>query len=112
VEGCIRETFGALVAMYQAEQATDTQIRGAMKVIAQDETRHASLAWRIAKWAEARLSEEERAAVQALQRAELGRMACRLSQEDAPITSAGLPGRNESLRLLQGFSAAVGLTIA
>lgn len=109
VEGCIRETFGALVATYQAERATDVQIRGAMKVIAQDETRHASLAWRIAKWAEARLSDEERAEVRALQRAELGRMACRLSQEDAPITAAGLPGRNESLRLLEGFSTAVGL---
>ncbi len=109
VEGCLRETFGALVATYQAQQATDTQIRSAMDVIARDETRHASLAWRIAKWAEARLSVEEQAQVRALQRAELQRMACRLAQEDAPIAEAGLPGRNESLRLLAGFAKGVGL---
>jgi rubrerythrin len=109
VEGCIRECFGALVATYQAEQATNTQIRAAMKVIAQDETRHASLAWRIAKWAEARLSAEEQTEVRALQQAELRRMACQLAREDAPIGEAGLPGRDESLRLLTGFAKVVGL---
>ncbi len=109
IEGCIRETFGALVATYQAEHATDEHIKGAMRVIADDETRHASLAWRVAKWAEDKLSAEERAEVRALQLAEMRRMACSLSAEGAPIAAAGLPGRDESLRLLTGFSAAVGL---
>lgn len=109
VEGCIRETFGALVATYQAQHATDEQIQRAMAVIASDETRHASLAWRVAKWAEARLSAEERAEVRALQRAELQRMRCHLSHEDAPLPAAGYPGRDESIRLLAGFSAAIGM---
>ncbi|MBK9265511.1 MAG: ferritin-like domain-containing protein [Polyangiaceae bacterium] len=109
VEGCIRETFGALVATYQAQHATDEHIKRAMGVIANDETRHASLAWRVAKWAEARLSAEERAEVRALQRAELQRMRCHLSHEDAPLPAAGYPGRDESIRLLAGFSAAIGM---
>lgn len=109
VEGCIRETFGALVATYQAQHATDTQIQRAMDLIAQDETRHASLSWRIANWAERHLSNEEKAHVRAMQLAELRKMAGRLAREDQPIDAAGLPGRNESLRLLAGFSAAIGL---
>ncbi len=109
VEGCIRETFGALVATYQAQHATDKHIKSAMQLIADDETRHASLAWRVAKWAEDKLNAEERAEVRSLQQAELRRMACNLLHEHTPIPEAGLPERHESLRLLKGFSAAVGL---
>jgi len=109
IEGCIRDTFGALVATYQAEHAADDQIKRAMGVIAQDETTLEALGWRIAQWAEEKLSAEERAEVRALQQAELRRMACSLAKEEAPIAAAGLPGRNESLRLLSGFSKAVGL---
>jgi hypothetical protein len=109
VEGCIRETFGALVATYQAQHATDKHIKSAMQMIADDETRHASLAWRTAKWAEDKLNADERAEVRALQQAELRRMACNLLHEHSPIPEAGLPGRDESLRLLAGFSAAVAL---
>jgi hypothetical protein len=109
IEGCIRETFGALVATYQAKHATDEHIKAAMRVIAEDETRHASLAWRVAKWAEDKLSAEQIAEVRALQIAEVRRMACSLSTEDSPMAAAGLPGRNESLRMLAGFSAAIGL---
>lgn len=110
VEGCIRETFGALVATYQAKHATDMQIQRAMEVIARDETRHASLSWRIAQWVDAKLNEDEKAEVRALQRAELQKMAKLLALENTPLDAAGLPGRNASLRLLAGFSATLGLT--
>lgn len=109
IEGCIRETFGALVATRQAQQATDQQIQRAMVVIAADETRHASLAWRVANWAETKLSAEEKAELRALQRAEVQRMARSLAQEDTAIPAAGFPGRDESLRLLSGFAQAIGL---
>jgi hypothetical protein len=65
VEGCVRETFGALVAAYQAQTASDTDICAAMTTIADDEARHAALAWRISAWAETRLSEDECAQIAA-----------------------------------------------
>jgi hypothetical protein len=55
VEGCVRETFGAMVATWQAAHAGDLELRAAMKKIAVDETRHAALAWETAKWLDARL---------------------------------------------------------
>ena len=44
-EGCVRETYGALVAHRQANIATDRSIRCMMQTIATDETNHAGLAW-------------------------------------------------------------------
>jgi len=60
VEGCVRETFGALEATFQAKNANDPQIRRVMRRIAEDETRHAALAWRVAAWIEPRLSDRQR----------------------------------------------------
>jgi hypothetical protein len=69
VEGCVRETFGALLATYQAEAATSPIVRETFSRIAKDETRHAALAWRVADWLDARLSGEARARVEAARRA-------------------------------------------
>jgi hypothetical protein len=55
VEGCVRETYGALLATRQAEQATDPVVRAAMMRIARDETRHAALSWQVSRWLETRL---------------------------------------------------------
>ena len=54
-EGCVRETFGALEATWQAATARDPEVRAAMKRIAVDETRHAALAWAVDAWALERL---------------------------------------------------------
>ena len=50
VEGCVNETYAALLAMWQAEHAREPAVRAAMKVIAEDETRHAALSWSVAEW--------------------------------------------------------------
>ena len=63
VEGCVGETYGALLAIWQAEHAGDADVRDAMGEIAPDETRHAALAWKVAAWADALLSEDARARV-------------------------------------------------
>jgi hypothetical protein len=60
VEGCVRETFGAAVAMIQAERAGDVQVRRVMKRISLDETRHAELSWAVARWLEPRLDRDSR----------------------------------------------------
>jgi hypothetical protein len=63
VEGCVRETYGAMVATWQASRARDPEVRRAMRRIAADETRHAALAWAVARWAEARLDHRGRSRV-------------------------------------------------
>jgi hypothetical protein len=50
-EGCVGETIAALVAEEQLARATDPAVRAALAVIAEDEARHAELAWRIVAWA-------------------------------------------------------------
>jgi hypothetical protein len=50
-EGCIGETLAALLAEEQREQATDPRVREVLAEIAQDEARHAALAWRAVSWA-------------------------------------------------------------
>ena len=65
VEGCVRETYGALVATWQAANASDPAVAAAMTRIAKDETRHAALSWSIAAWAESQLSPAARKRVTA-----------------------------------------------
>jgi len=60
VEGCVRETYGALVAVHQAAHAGDARVAAVMQRIADDETRHAALAWDVAEWLDSRLGEDER----------------------------------------------------
>ncbi|APR87309.1 putative lipoprotein [Minicystis rosea] len=60
VEGCIGETFGALLAAWQAEHAADARVRRTMRAIARDEARHAALAWEIWRWGMTRLPEADR----------------------------------------------------
>ncbi|HEY8091894.1 MAG TPA: ferritin-like domain-containing protein, partial [Polyangiaceae bacterium] len=48
VEGCVRETYGAVVNLVEARASSDPAVRRAMKSIAEDECRHAELAWEVA----------------------------------------------------------------
>ena len=54
-EGCVRETFGAVVAGAQALSSSDGVVRRAYRGIARDEARHASLSWAIDAWAATKL---------------------------------------------------------
>ncbi len=63
VEGCVRETFGALLGCWQAEHAGDEVVRHLMAGISDDEVRHASLAWNVHRWVMGRLDAAARARV-------------------------------------------------
>ncbi len=63
VEGCVRETYGALVAWWQAIHSEDAVVSTTMRQVAADETRHAALAHEIHQWAIDRLSAENRRSV-------------------------------------------------
>lgn len=61
VEGCARETFGALLATWQAAHVDDRELAVTLAEIAGDETRHAALSWAIARWSLTQLDAAARA---------------------------------------------------
>lgn len=74
VEGCVGESIGAALARSDAHAAADPRLRAILLGIADDEAKHAALAWRTAAWMSARwpslkqgLGEQVRHAVAALQ---------------------------------------------
>lgn len=77
-----------------------------MAIIAEDETRHASLAWQIAAWAEPQLTEAERRAVEGSRQRAIAALREELVQDAASEdlrTRVGLPGSEQSTRLLEGL---------
>lgn len=63
VEGCINETFGALLMTWQAQHAPTAELRKTFSKIAEDETGHAALSGELAAWSEAQLGDRARARV-------------------------------------------------
>ena len=109
VEGCVRETFGALVGTHQSLSATDPTVADTMRRIADDEIRHAALSWRIAEWIEPQLSPEEqrsiaRARAQAITdlRAEM-----QVPVADALRREAGLPAPEHAVALVDQLTATI-----
>lgn len=112
-EGCVRETFGALLATIQAVRSPDEAIRAAMETIAADETEHAALAWDVAAWLDTQIDHEARGAVRRAKQAayeSLLEVACADSAargresgrpEESEWLLLGLPSSEEELRLLE-----------
>jgi hypothetical protein len=91
VEGCVNETYGAVLALWQATHARDKGVRRAMHAIAEDETRHAALAWAVAEWAAPALDPDARRRVDGALRAALATLGERSRREPDPaLVSAGL----------------------
>lgn len=110
-EGCVRETFGALVASHQAEAAGDEAVRATLVGIAEDETRHAELSWAIDAWARAQLSPAERLQLDLAQRAALATLRAELEKpvEAALVSAAGLPDSGHAVAMLDAFEAELSL---
>lgn len=101
VEGCVSETFGALLAHWQAQHAEDREVRSAMARIARDETRHASLAWQMHRWATSRLGASNRRRVSAAMRdAAQTLLAREVALPAALARTVGMPGGEASAKLL------------
>lgn len=56
VEGCARETFGAMVGLYQSLHARDRSVRAVMASVAEDEMGHGSWSWALHEELSRRLS--------------------------------------------------------
>jgi hypothetical protein len=93
VEGCVRETFGAAVAMLQAKNAVDDEVRAAMLRIAEDEARHAELSWDVAAWLELHLDAAARKRVADAKRGAVADLARDIALAPPPCVaqSLGLP---------------------
>ena len=108
VEGCVRETYGALVATYQAGRAENAAIARVMAGIARDETRHAALSWAIARWAWPRLDEGARARLRERQREAIAAL-LREADADADVdprlaAEAGVPDAARQRAMLLAMS--------
>ena len=100
VEGCVRETFGAAIGCYQAQVAEDAEVARLMREIAEDETRHAALAFAIDTWLRPQLSAVERAQVDAARRAAVRVLGSEVGERDPELCAlAGLPGVAQARRL-------------
>jgi hypothetical protein len=107
-EGCVRETYGALVAAWQAERAGDPGVRKAMSRIARDEARHAAFSWQLAAWLEARLDASARARVRAARDAAVTALACAVAASPADAETertCGVPRASEATRIVDTLHA-------
>ncbi len=102
VEGCVHETFAAVLAHWQATHAEDPELRKTFARIAVDETRHAALGHAIADWMNERLDFAARRRVARARQRAVERLRMRLTNEPAKDLRdvAGLPDRDVARGLL------------
>lgn len=99
VEGCVRETYGALLAWHQAIHARDADVRAAMQAIAHEETRHAAFARAMHAWTMKRLSARERAKIERAM--DDAKTTLDLRMSPALRRDVGLPDRDLSRALFE-----------
>lgn len=105
VEGAVRETYGALVAAFQAERAA-SELRPLYRRIARDEARHAELAHDIDRWVQPKLTADERARIATARAAALEelRAAIAIEPSSSVVRVAGMPTAAEARILLDGLA--------
>jgi hypothetical protein len=110
-EGCVRETFAALVACRQALAAEDVAVRRAMNRISVEETRHAALAWAVDEWAGGRLTEAARRRTRDVRRETIVALLREIADEASDEASAelraaaGLPAGDEATQMASALFA-------
>jgi hypothetical protein len=107
VEGCVRETWAAVVATHQAEHIADSAAAETLRAIAADERQHAALSWRLGAWLDAQLSPRERAQTAAAYRCAIAelREQTRLPVAEVLVARAGLPDQSASALLFERLCA-------
>lgn len=100
-EGCIREAFGVLLGTWQALHAPTAELRAFFGKLAEDEARHAALAWRVDAFLRGRLDRAAHARVDRARDEALTRLARSI---DAPaVRGVGLPAKRDAQRLFDAF---------
>jgi rubrerythrin len=98
-EGCVRETYGAMVAQRQAASAQNPFVRAAFERIAVDEARHSALSWEVDAWAQRRLGRHDRAQLSTARREAVATLERQLQTESSAALQrdAGLPPADEAV---------------
>jgi hypothetical protein len=106
-EGCVRETFGALVAAVQARRARYPWLRRGLARIAADEARHATFSWALDAWARERLTAGERRAVDEARRRAAEQLLDEVTVPLPPEVTrvAGMPDAETSARLSRALGS-------
>lgn len=104
-EGCVRETFGALLASWQSRAAGDRTIARSMAIIARDETRHAELSWDVGAFLATRLSPRSLAKVTRERARTAERLLAEAERAPDPMLAelAGLPQPRDARALTKAF---------
>jgi hypothetical protein len=89
-EGCVGETLAAAHAARALEQARDPHVRRALERIAEDEARHAELAWRFVAWGLPRCGGDTRKALRAALDRALATQPAPASERETPAARAVL----------------------
>jgi hypothetical protein len=103
VEGCVRETFGAALALFQAKSAEDAEIRRAFGRIARDESRHAQLSWAVAAWLDSKLDPPARRRVSNAHVEAVGALRREMRSEPSP-EGLGLPSAVQTKKMLDALT--------
>ena len=111
IEGCVRETFGALSGTYQAMAAADADVRAVMATIAEDETRHAALSHALHAWAMPQLTVSEQRALVAARRAAIETLRAEASVPKHPevARAVGLPTPEIAVRWVDRLASDLAL---
>jgi hypothetical protein len=109
IEGCVRETYGALVASWQAVHARDPRVRRAMRSIARDETRHAAVSASAAAFLASKLAHRALARVEHVRRMAIDelRTATERTPHPALVNVAGVPTVAQSRKLFDRLASAL-----
>jgi hypothetical protein len=107
VEGCVRETFGAAVALRQALNAKDPEVRATHQAIAVDEASHAALSWDLHGWLRTKLPAHARAELHRASRRAVEDLKHEFSTSPAGGLAevAGLPFAEEATSMIAGLDA-------
>ena len=95
-EGCVRETWGAVIALWQAHVARDPLVRETFAQIAKDEARHAALAMAVDEWVRPLLDDAARARVDAAREQAAREL---FEGEAQQIVALGLPTTDQARAL-------------
>jgi hypothetical protein len=104
-EGCVRESFGALVGLWQAHSARDPRVRGIMQRVAREELRHAELSLDLDRWARAKLGRRFAAKLDDARRDARQVLERELDEAFDPslVAEAGLPTPTQHRALFDAF---------
>jgi hypothetical protein len=94
VEGCVRETLGAVIMGWQARHAQDPAVRDALSAIAREESSHAAWSWELDAWARTALAPQEVAAMDRARDRAIAALSDELGRSDPSVdlsVKGGMP---------------------